>query len=408
MRPIHPKLSQLIDGLDQINGARRLELMTERDGPGEYVARRIELAQSRPADEYASHGMEPLAEFEGNEFGDAPNFAEPVFCFPDGVNEEDVVRQLAGAQGDEFKRQALARGIDAYGWYMTFHQKALQMGVYIPIEGVAALAVHALSSTPITWASKLSFSLQFILAHERFHYAADVGIGRIECILEWPMWWPIRESRDLATMINLEEQLATAFALRRLRYSRELGANKAYRDLVAFTKTLPPGYRVGYKLVNSRADLEDELLRLPMKSWKSAFDTDAQFGAGLHHLYPAFQQHELNRCPTHVLVDQARITLKDLPFHLIMSVQAMTESNAFLKRLQRLPASVRTKWEKTRRLLAESVGFAGLDFKPWPPGGQGCFSVRVDRSIRAHLRFASAEQSWIAESIGAHDELGHG
>lgn len=259
MKPIHPTLSPLIDGLDEIEGARRLKLMAERDGAGEYIARRIKLAQSRPADEYANQGIAPQPEFEGDASGEVPNFAEPVFCFPDGVDEEDVVRRLAGAQGDEFKRQALVRGVEAYGWYMTFHQKAVQTGIYLPIEGVAALAVHALSSTPIGWASKLSFSLQFILAHERFHYAADVGIAHIERILHEPMWWPIRESGAASSLLVLEEAVATAFGLRRLRYSRQFGSRQAYRDLVAFTRTLPPGYRDGYKLVESRDELECEL-----------------------------------------------------------------------------------------------------------------------------------------------------
>lgn len=408
MKPIHRTLSTLIDGLDEIEGARRLDLMAERDGPGEYIARRIELAQSRPADGYANPGLKPDDEAEGDASGDVPNFAEPVFCFPDGVDEEDVVRKLAGAQGDEFKRQALVRGVDAYGWYMTFHQRAVQSGIYVPVEGVAALAVHALSSTPIEWASKLNFSLQFILAHERFHYAADVGIAHIERILGRPMWWPVRESGAAADLLILEEQIATAFGLRRIRYSRQLGARQAYRDLVAFTKTLPPGYRDGYKLVESRDELEDKLFGLALFSWNVALDTDPPEGVEFQHLYPAFRQYELNRCPTHVLVDHARVELKDLPFNLIMSVQTLTESSAFVKRLQKLPATVRAKWSKTRRMLAQSVGGAGLDFKPWPPGGQGCFSVRVDRSVRAHLRFTPEKQAWIAESIGDHDAMGHG
>jgi len=107
-------------------------------------------------------------------------------------------------------------------------------------------------------------------------------------------------------------------------------------------------------------------------------------------------------------MDQARYGLGNLPFFLISTVEIAEESAEFLKKLRKLPSYAQKKWDKTRNLLAHSTSTPGLDFKPWPPGGRDCFSVRVDRTLRAHLRFDSSLTRWFAESIGFHTEMGHG
>lgn len=83
-------------------------------------------------------------------------------------------------------------------------------------------------------------------------------------------------------------------------------------------------------------------------------------------------------------------------------------SDGFDRQLRRLPASVRDRWPATCRKLRDSVAMPGLDFKPWPKGDQGCFSVRITRGVRAHLRFRADDRSWIAEAIGSHAQMGHG
>ena len=116
--------------------------------------------------------------------------SSPLFWFPDGVDVEGVVRQLAGADGEEYKRQSFVRGIDAFAWYMGFHQRMYQWGVYVPVTGVAAYVMQAMSKTDIPWEEKLNVALRTILAHERFHFAADVGVAQFELALQRPIYWP--------------------------------------------------------------------------------------------------------------------------------------------------------------------------------------------------------------------------
>lgn len=409
MRPIYPRLTTLIESLDAITGARRGDPYPEGDGPGAHLAEEIRRAQ----DHIAASTLDVTARAPDNEPDDdvarTGEPAAPLFWFPDGVDAEEVVRRLAGAHGQEYERLALLKGVDAFAWYLSFHQRMYQWGVYVPVTGAAAYAVQALGSSDVSWEAKVNLALRAILAHERFHFAADVGIAQTELVLQRAVWWPARENAKLRTDVSeLEEQLATAAQLRAIRFARDSDARRCFSDMRDHSRQMPPGYRDGHKLVARRHDFENRMLDHVQMMWEAALGVPPAYGTELHHLYPAFRPYELSRCPVHVLLDQVRFGLGDLPFFLINAVQIAEESDDFLKKLRRLPSYAGRKWEKTRKLLAQSTTVPGLDFKPWAPGGKGCFSVRVDASLRVHLRFDAGAAKWMAESIGFHAEMGHG
>ena len=407
MKPIYPRLTTLISSLDAIPGARRGDAYPEGDGPGGQLAEEIQRFQETSAVEVSSSPIFPADDDDQAPDNGAPG--TPVFWFPDGVDSEEVVRQLAGANGNEYERLSLLRGIDAFGWYMGFHQRQYQWGVYVPVTGVAAYAMQALAGVDISGEQKLNIAMRSILAHERFHFAAEVGVAQLELALQRPIYWPARDNRTAWSEILLvEEQLATAAQLRDVRFARDSASRAASRGVTEHSRLLPPGYRDGYKLVGSRHDFEGRMLDHGQAVWEAALGAPPAYGFEMHHLYPAFRTYELARCPVHVLMDQARYGLGNLPFFLISTVEITEESTEFLKKLRKLPSYARKKWDKTRNLLAQSTSTPGLDFNPWPPGGRDCFSVRVDRTLRAHLRFDSSLTRWLAESIGFHTEMGHG
>ena len=67
-----------------------------------------------------------------------------AFEIPPEVTDADVRNVLGKDRLDEIERFFQLRGSDAYGWYTTFHQKRVQYGVHIPIEGILAFVAHAL------------------------------------------------------------------------------------------------------------------------------------------------------------------------------------------------------------------------------------------------------------------------
>lgn len=407
MKPIYPRLTTLITSLDAIPGARRGDAYPEGDGPGGQLAEQIQWFQEKPEIEVLDSSILPAD--DSDRATEQATAGTPVFWFPDEADSNDVLRQLAGANGKEYERLSLVRGLDAFGWYMGFHQRQYQWGIYVPVTGVAAYAMQALAGVDISGEQKLNIAMRSILAHERFHFAADVGVAQLELALQRPIYWPARDNSNAwSQILLLEEQLATAAQLRDLRFARDSASRAASKGVTEHSRLLPPGYRDGYKLVGSRHDLEARMLDHGQALWEAALGAPPAYGLEMHHLYPAFRTYELARCPVHVLMDQARYGLGNLPFFLICSVEIAEESTEFLKKLRKLPSHARKKWDKTRNLLAQSTSIPGLDFKPWPPGGRDCFSVRVDRTLRAHLRFDSSLTRWLAESIGFHTEMGHG
>jgi hypothetical protein len=225
----------------------------------------------------------------------------PIFWFPDNVDAEKIVRGLAGANGDEYRRLALVRGVDAYAWYASFHQRAYQWGIYLPITGIAAFADAALRDTRIGWAQKLTFALRVALAHERFHFAADVALASVEATAGRPIWWRVREAGEpLEWLRASEEKIATAIGLRAIRHCRLEGATEAFRDFVAHSKTLPEGYCDAYQLREARRRIEANSLGHLEGAWEIALAERMPKGVEFQHFYPRRFQ---DRSATHELLN---------------------------------------------------------------------------------------------------------
>jgi hypothetical protein len=400
----------MLRALEAIPNAIRGEPFTEADSPGPELAEEIRRAQDRlpGADDIEASGLAPLDDLE-DDISESSEVPSPVLWFPDGVDEESAVRELAGAAGGEYQRLSLLRGVDAFAWYLSFHQRAYQWGIYAPVTGVAAYAVQALSEAGITWQEKINVALRAILAHERFHFAADVGTAQVELAIQRALYLPSRQNVASWPALRLiEEQLATAAQLKAVRYATDRAARCSFQAIRDHSRLMPEGYRDGHRLVARRHDFEGRMLDHAQATWQAATGALPASGLELHHLYPAFRPYELARCPTHVLMDQSRYGLGALPLFLICSVEVSEESTGFLKSMDRLPRYASKKWDKARRLLSQSTSVPGLDFKPWPPGGKDCFSVRVDKTLRAHLRFDPKASRWLADAIGFHGEMGHG
>ncbi len=65
-------------------------------------------------------------------------------------------------------------------------------------------------------------------------------------------------------------------------------------------------------------------------------------------------------------------------------------------------------WQMRKNDLARSTTLKSLDFKQWKKAGPNVYSVRVDSSYGAHLRYVRNESVWFAEAIGDHKTMGHG
>lgn len=62
---------------------------------------------------------------------------------------------MNGADGESIKKAVLAKGIDALGWYVPFHAKGVQWGIYVPASGLACLIANVFADLPVDLPTRL-------------------------------------------------------------------------------------------------------------------------------------------------------------------------------------------------------------------------------------------------------------
>ena len=112
-------------------------------------------------------------------------------------------------------------------------------------------------------------------------------------------------------------------------------------------------------------------------------------------------------CPIHLVNDGARLGIAPDFLSFFGRIPAIVESERFLKRLRDMTDSIQRAWERTKLKLALAIT-RGADFKPWPNGGSGVYSVRLNDNYRAHIQRPNVGDTWTALDLGTHKEMGHG
>ncbi|WP_395307526.1 hypothetical protein V4U86_19180 [Mycobacterium sp. AMU20-3851] len=341
-----------------------------------------------------------------------------VFEIPPKLTEADV-RNALGEELTNIQQLSQLRALDAYGWYTTFHQKRYQYGVYIPSEGILALALDAFGELDLPLARKAQLAFHAILRHELFHFNVDCMTANWELITGAPVFWKAKERyRNPSGFVPLEEGLANAYMLRGFqRPSQKLGNSAGvYRALKNFCERQPEGYRDAasylrtrgaYGRIDSYFDACSELsVRYQQTSepvWsppESALDTLM--------VYPDLIRIDWTRCPIMVLDDHDILDALGINVTFFRSIIGIEETAKFERSLSRLDRSIQKRWHESKNKLALSTSLSSLDFKQWKKDGTDFFSVRVGGNYRAHLRRDREQSKWFAEAIGNHKEMRHG
>ena len=351
----------------------------------------------------------------GRENAEVPDQPAMIFEIPPSLTDSDI-RKLLGDGPGELMRRAQVKGIDALGWYVNFHQRTVQHGIYIPIEGLFALALGALAEVALPFERKLEIAYQAILRHELFHFETDCMAANWELSLGIPVYrWVKEVCREGPGHRDLEEALANAYMLRAFRHPNSALRDErgAYQALKAFCERQPPGYCDGPRYARSRSAYIDGCRNLSINFQHGAalYGGDWQVPANALDtliFYPNPFRINWRRCP--ILVhDQDRILQAlGISLNFFEAISAIIESPSFLKALGRIGGQIEALWQHRKAELARSTGLKSLAFQRWRPGGQHCYSVRVDGNYRAHLRHDPNKGLWLAERIGDHKSMGHG
>jgi hypothetical protein len=406
------KIADIRMALDKISDAR-MELPPEEGYLGSEPGIETETVWPGESDANQSHGAtvapgEPRIEQGLDEIGIIPE-PQPVFEF--GAEIDETRPLLKGQESERIRKSVELKGMDALGCYVTFHVKNLQWGVYISTSGIAYLIQNAFAALPVSFETKAHLSFYSILQHELFHFATDYMVSQWEILLQQPLH--IRASKAQKQQppgySSTEEMLANAFMLKALRTGKPAlkikGKTEALRQ---FTLLQPEGYRDGGTVKASQ--WEEELIVLALQYLRPTsvvhnelLDLPYPFDFGA--FYPLQPKIDWRYCPIHVVHDEHRLEIPRILLNLFSALHNIQESEQFLSMLSQLSPVIRKKWHKTKHLLSVALT-PGADFKKWPPAGKNVYSVRVDRSFRAHLAYSG--KSWVALEIGSHSQMGHG
>jgi|tagenome__1003787_1003787.scaffolds.fasta_scaffold20970139_2 hypothetical protein len=408
-----PSVHAIRTALEQISGAVRNEPLPERVQQGTDPA--SEIGRFDPA-VLADSGSDMPPDYRELEGDECEVFDEPTIVFevPPETTDAELKNVLGDGLGEELERLQQIHGVDALGWYVTFHQRQFQHGAYIPIEGVLFLAAGALSGLKVPATRRLELAFHAILRHEIYHFAVDCMAANWELAIGAEVYWKAKHHlRNGNQYIELEEALANAYMLRGFRHPTRALANSggASPALTNYCLHQPAGYRDGPRYAASRLSYVNGSRELSARFQHASADggkwaaPDA-FDSFLLYTDPI--RIDWTRCP--IIISDRFGLLKSLGIRVsfFSAITDLVETQAFLKQLAKLDGRYQKQWAMRKRLLAQSVALKSLGFKKWPPDGPDAYSINVDGNYRAHLRHERQAGKWSAISIGPHKATGHG
>jgi mRNA-degrading endonuclease RelE of RelBE toxin-antitoxin system len=402
-----PSVRAIRDALEDIPGAIREDPLPEDAHGGTDPAAEVWVSDpGYRSESLALDSPDPTADDDA--ISDGPNV---IFEIPPEVTDTDIQRVLGHDDFAEMKRLHEIRGIDALGWYVTFHQRTAQHGVHIPLEGALLLAGQAFPQLPVPDTRKYDLAFHAILRHEVFHFAADCMAANWELAIGADAYWKAKEKhRNAQGYVELEEAMANAYMLRGFQHPRRLLANSggASPALREYTKGQPAGYRDAHLYAKSRyayvagcRGLSTQVQHAAGQRWPVPSSMDTLL------LYADPFRIDWNRCP---IIISDRFNLREslgINVEFFTSIPHVIETQKFRKSLDKLGPSIQKKWQDQKRKLAMSTSLDSLGFQQWKKGGPDCYSVHVG-SNRAHLRLDRQQSTWSALDIGSHLAMGHG
>lgn len=343
--------------------------------------------------------------------GDEEASLDPVVEL--GADAEECIERLGGAAGVELEQSVLLHGMDALGWYVSFHYTGVQWGIYVPLSGIAYLAGRVFHTLSASLDAKVRLAFHAIFHHELFHFATDYAIAQAELTHREPWHLPARRAfrAQSPRYCVLEEKLANAQMLLAFRSTKAALRVKGKQAVLRqFVLEQPEGYR---DALDVRPEHTDALLsdlagcygehavnsrNHPLIWGPKGFDWAQQF--------PIRPRIDWRYCPIHLVNDGGRYGIPQDWLSCFTCIANIEESDTFRDMLHKLSADYQNAWKRMKEKLSHGIP-RGADFKKWQKGGANCYSVRITSGFRAHLIWRRERSDWLAITIGSHTAMGH-
>lgn len=346
---------------------------------------------------------------------DAESIDDPPFLFevPPALTADDVFDVLGRDRIAEMRQRVQIWGVDALAWYVSFHQRRLQAGVYVPAQGPLYLALLLSQQVKgIPFERLVDLSYQAILRHELFHFEVDCMTANWELATGKAVHWKAKARyRAASGYVEREEALANAYMLRGFKHPtasrrKAPGVHNALKD---FCAAQGAGYRDGPHYGRSRTAYLAGCSELSVR-YATAADPARGFAPAFDALllYNDPVRIDWTRCPIMLSDDAGVFERLGIEASYFQSIPSVIQTATFERQFRKLSESVQRCWEKQKSILKTTTATRGVAFKRWKPKEGDWYSVRVNDKYRAHLRYDRAGQRWYAEEIGDHKRMGHG
>ena len=126
---------------------------------------------------------------ESNELSTSVELTGPEEIFEYGaeIDVDEMVGALGGPKGNGLKKAILATGLSELGWYMTFHARNVNPGIYIPVSAIFFLITEYFRFLPTDFWTQFKLAFRAIHQHELFHFGIDYMSAQWEAITSRPL-----------------------------------------------------------------------------------------------------------------------------------------------------------------------------------------------------------------------------
>jgi hypothetical protein len=269
-----------------------------------------------------------------------------------------------------------------------------QWGIFYLSEALEYLA-YEFARECSSYTDPFETAYQFLRAHERFHFQADIQTLMFEAVLKRHLYIPLRKAMRRRPHDFVEEALANQKGYEWIRKKA-----KRLEDYVSDFMHLQPGAYARFEedTLALQGEWAANVLDLLPPRCSPRQDVAHWIGLAPKHLL------KTNMCPEWV-VESAPLSQWVQNVVILPPVRSIVDDIQVQKVLGTKYVQLGPRWEKTKRYLIENPRSRGLNFKPWKE--KSVYSARVGDKFRAHLRNIG-DGAWVTIAIGGHTEMGHG
>jgi hypothetical protein len=331
---------------------------------------------------------------------------DEIFEYGAEIDTDLFDNVMGGDAGNEIKTSLMVKGVDALAFYVPFHVRGGQWGIYIPVSSIAYMMTNVFKNIDAAPIDLMRMSIRAMHQHELFHFAVEYAFSQCELLTEKSVY------KELITKMNdpqlgyrgIEEGLANANMIRSF-WGRSVKGKTA--ALKSFVKMQPAGYNTAHEFTN-RNIYERRCSDYISMYYHFITGIKTDIGIDGYNLLPP-HPIDWSFCPVHIINDDIRLNFDPSLIDFFAYVNQLHESEKFKKQLKKLSSQIQQMWTRTKTKLAHDATASGLDFKQWEKNQDSViYSVRVNRNFRAHLEYKRIQKYWLCLNIGDHKSMGHG